>query len=130
MKSLLVIPLAVAAVFGVAIVVLSLMGMAIKPADPIVAGAIATVAGMTGLLPILKGRGRDVVLVVQLALAGTVIHLVIQVGLAVAIIAGHINHDPALPYWLLGGYWISLVALIWQLRRMILLFTNATKIPE
>ncbi len=130
MKSLIVIPLTVAAVFGIAAVVLSLAGMSVRPADPIVAGAIASIAGMVGLVPVLVSRGRDAISVVQSALAGTILHLVTQIALAVAIVASHLmNHHGALPFWLLGGYWTSLTALIWQLRRIILAIPNTAKIP-
>ncbi|HEX4053537.1 MAG TPA: hypothetical protein VHX86_04660 [Tepidisphaeraceae bacterium] len=131
MKSLIVIPLTVAVVFGIAAVVLSLAGMAVSPADPIAAGAISAAAGMVGLVPVLRTRGRDAISVVQSALAGTIFHLLTQTALAVGVIASHLMiHHGAFPFWLIGGYWTSLTALIWQLRRFILAVPNAAKIPE
>lgn len=131
MKSLIVIPLTVAAVFCIAAIVLSLAGMSFRPADPIIAGAIASAAGIMGLVPILKSRRRDALSVVQSALAGTMLHLLTQIALAVGIIASHVmNRHGAFPFWLLGGYWTSLTALIWQLRRIILAIPNTARIPE
>ena len=42
------------------------------------------------------------------------------IGLTVAVVAsGTISGHGAFAYWLLGGYWVSLLTLIWQLRRLI-----------
>jgi hypothetical protein len=130
MKSLTIIPLAVAAVLGIAAVVLSLAGISVKPAEPIIAGAIASAAGVAGLLPVLRSRRRDAVSIVQSALAGTMLHLLTQIALAVGFLASHaVDRHGAFPLWLLGGYWTSLSALVWQLRRIILANASA-QIPE
>lgn len=121
MKSLALIPMIVAAVLGAAALALSLLGISIKPIEPITAGAIASAAGIMGIIPVLKSRRRDAVSLVQAALAGTVLHLFTQIALAVALIASHaLDRRGSFPLWLLGGYWTSLAALVWQLRRIIL----------
>jgi hypothetical protein len=131
MKPQFVIPLTVAAVFGVAAGVLQLAGLPVKAADPVTAGVVASVAGIAGLIPILKLRRQDPVITAQAALGGTVLHLFTQSALSIAVIATRsAEHKGALPFWLLGGYWTSLIALIWQLRRIVTSSSNVTKITE
>jgi hypothetical protein len=71
------------------------------------------------------------VAVMQMAMAGTVIHLVTQVALIAGMFFTHTIgiHASALG-WLVGQYWVSLIALIWQLRRMILESAPAAKAGE
>jgi hypothetical protein len=130
MKTLLVIPITIAAVFGIAATALVIAGFSVKPADPLLAGAIGSAAGILGILPALRSRGKDPVAAIQSALAGTVLHLLTQAILAIAIIASHSVQSHAFPYWLLGGYWTSLVVLIWQLRRIILGIANVAKVTH
>jgi hypothetical protein len=130
MKSLLLMPMTIAAVFGVAAIALALGHIAVNPVEPIIAGAIASAAGVMGLLPVIKARRRDPVGVVQSALMGTMLHLLVQIALAVAVISSHaVGGRRSFPLWLLGGYWTSLVVLIWQLRRIIAA-VSVPKIPE
>jgi hypothetical protein len=138
MRSLLVIPLLVACVFGIAMIALSLAGFAAKAQDAITAGIIAAAAGMIGLLPILRARRVELVASAQAALAGTALHLMTQVALAAGVIACHhggiafreLSVGGAFAMWLLLGYWTSLAALSWQLRRVILGITNPAKVTE
>ena len=121
MKPLVLIPLAVLVVFGTIAAVATLAGIIVRPADAILAGAIGSAAGMLGLIPALRARRGDPVAVTQSALAGTVLHLLTQIGLAAAVIgAGVVQRHGQFPLWLLCGYWTSLGVLVWQLRRIIL----------
>jgi hypothetical protein len=121
MKALISVPLAVLIVFGALAIVATLAGMPVRPADAILAGAIGSAAGMLGLIPALRTRRGDPVAITQSALAGTVLHLLTQIGLAAAVMgAGMAARHGAFPLWLLCGYWTSLAVLIWQLRRIIL----------
>ena len=121
MKSLLVIPLVVAVPLALASGVLLAVGARINLLEPISVTIICSAAGMLGLLPLIRGGGRDLTGVLQRALIGTVLHLFSATALAGAAIALHIV-EARLPFvfWLLGGYWISLIALVIQLRRIIL----------
>jgi hypothetical protein len=121
MKALFLMPLVVAAVLIAASSALAVFGVRTNPVDPIAAGAIAIAAGTVGLLPILAGGRKDAVGSFQLAFAGTVLHLLA----AVALTAGAVSIRVVavqIPFmcWLLAAYWVSLITLIWQLRRLLL----------
>ena len=138
MKSLLVIPLIVASVFGIALIAMSLAGFATNAEEAVTAGIISAAAGMIGLLPVLRARRVDLVAAAQAALAGTVLHLMTQVALAAGVIVCHrrgiafanLNVRGTFALWLLVGYWTSLAALAWQLRRIILGVTHTAKVTE
>src|ERR1700729_194793 len=121
MKSLLLMLLVVATVLAVPTLVLMTCGVRINPIDSLTAGAIAAAAGAIGLLPILVGRRKDPVGIFQLALVGTVLHLLSAVALAATAVAIHLVMV-RMPFmcWLLVGYWASLITLVWQLRRLLL----------
>ncbi len=121
MKSLLLMILVVATVLGAAASALTTFGARINAIDPLAAGAIAAAAGLMGLVPILVGRRRDPVGIFQLALVGTVLHLLTAIASTAAAVAIHLV-AVRMPFmsWLLVGYWTSLIALVWQLRRLLL----------
>jgi hypothetical protein len=120
MKSLLMIPMIVALALGAVAGALSIADIHFALHDPLTAAAITAAAGMAGLIPILRTHRKDAVAKFQMAMAGTVLHMAISIGLTVAVVAsGTINGRGAFGYWLLGGYWVSLLTLIWQLRRLI-----------
>ena len=100
---------------------LAVFGVRMSPVDPITAGAIAIAAGTIGLLPILAGGRKDPVGAFQLAFAGTVLHLLTAVALAAIAVAIHLVAIQ-IPFmcWLMAAYWVSLIALVWQLRRLLL----------
>jgi hypothetical protein len=131
MKALFIIPGIVAIFFSVTAVSLALTGMRINPIEPITAGIIAAAAGMLGAIPTLASKRKDLVGVVQLALVGTVLHLLGAVALAGVAIATHLvaGRMPFM-YWLLTGYWVSLVALVWQLRRALLAMSDLVKVQQ
>jgi ABC-type cobalamin transport system permease subunit len=131
MKSLIIIPLIVFAAMAIAVIMLSTAGLRFKLADPVLAGGVAATAGIVGFLPILRARHKDAVSVVQLALIGTILHLLCSVALGIALIASHtVDIHGRFIYWFLGAYWASLVALVGQLRRSILALTAATKVQK
>ncbi|MGA3067839.1 MAG: hypothetical protein ABSF29_13430 [Tepidisphaeraceae bacterium] len=120
MKSLLLIPLIVALSLALASGVLLAAGVRVNQIEPITATLIGSAAGVLGLLPLIRGS-RDLTAIFQRALIGTILHLFAASALAAAAIALHVV-DARLPSicWLMGGYWISLIALIIQLRRLML----------
>jgi hypothetical protein len=125
MKSLLLMILVIAAVVAVATLPLAIFGVRFSPLDPITAGVIAAVAGIFGLIPILATVRKDPVGIFQLALIGTVIHLVSAIALAAIAVATHIA-AVRMPFMslLIIGYWASLITLVWQLRRLLLTTTG------
>ena len=128
MKPLVVIPVITAAFFAVAALLLSVCGLRIHPADPFAGAIISAGAGTLGIIPIVAVRRKDAVGVFQLALAGTVIHLlaaVIFTGLALA--AHLVSPSSGFIYWLLAGYWVSLILLLWHLRQRLLSTLGMTK---
>jgi hypothetical protein len=125
MKPLVFIPVVVAASAGAAALLLKITGVRLNPSDPINAAVIAALAANAAILPMLRTRQKDAVAIVQLALIATVLHVVVTAGLTVAAIATGIEniHGPFI-YWMLGAYWVSLAALVWQLRRLIIEMTH------
>jgi hypothetical protein len=120
MKPVANIILVVVAFFAVAFGVVVVAGVQVRPVD-VVAGAVVSIgAGLAGILPTVAFRRSDPVGVFQLALIGTVVHLVTSIGLAGAAVATHlVGTQMNSVSWLLGGYCVSLVALVWQLRRVL-----------
>jgi hypothetical protein len=125
MKSMVIIPLAfAAAVMGVA-GALFYSGMHIKPADALAAAIIGASAAALGLVPLWRGRHKDPVGMVQAALIGTVVHLLTALTLTLLAISTHLV-DPrgAFMFWLLATYWLSMIIVIFQSRRMIAASTH------
>jgi len=131
MKTVFIMPLVVATFFAVATVVLAICGVRIGMGEPLTACVISAGAGVLGLVPILAGRRKDAVGVIQLALVGTVLHLVGAVGLAGAAIAAHlVAGRMSFVSWLLAGYWASLITLVWQLRRLFVTTSGLAKVQQ
>jgi len=99
--------------------------------EALTAGTISAGAGILGLIPMFAGRQKDPVGAIQLALVGTVLHLASAVGFAGAAIAMHVV-AARLPFvgWLFAGYWVSLMTLIWQLRRMLVTTIGVAKVQQ
>jgi len=130
MKPLVLIPLTTAALFAVVFALLAVLGLQIRTVDPLAAGAISAGAGIVGILPIAVSKRKDPVGIFQLALIGTVLHLVGAIALTAAAIAAHLVAAKAgFLYWLLAGYWVSLIILIWQLRHRLLAAIDLPKGP-
>jgi hypothetical protein len=128
MKPLILISLITAAFFAVAGTLLALCGLRINTAEIFAAAIITTAAGTLGIIPIVAGRRKDPVGVFQLALAGTVLHLFSAVAFsALAIFTHLVSVKSGFVYWLLAGYWVSLILLLWQLRQRLLSTLGLTK---
>jgi hypothetical protein len=129
MKSLLLLPLVEITCLGSATALLAVCGARFAMIDPVVAGAIGIAAGLAGLSPILAGRRKDAVGIFQLALVGTVLHLFVTVGLMATALAAHlVSASIGFMGWLMAGYWLSLITLVWQLRRVLVATGNLTKV--
>jgi hypothetical protein len=123
MKPLVVISLVVASFFILMTGLLLVAGVHIHLNNPLAAALISIGAGLAGIAPIAASRRDDPVGVFQLALVGTVLHMVAAIAFSGAALAIHaVAIELNFTYWLLAGYFVSLVALVWQLRRV--LFTT------
>jgi len=126
MKSLLAIPLGVFALIAIAWSILAVAGTRVNPLEPITAAIVCSAAGLVGLLPLLKQRRHDLTATMQMALVGTILHLLAAAALAGAAIATHVVEARlAFVCWLVGAYWISLIMLVVQLRKLILTHIGA-----
>ena len=120
MKPLLSILFVIIPFFALAVGVVAASGVHFRLADPVTAAVVSVGAGLAGILPIAGFRRSDPVGVFQIALIGTVLHLVTSVALAGAALGIHIvGIQMTFMCWLLAGYCVSLVALVWQLRRVL-----------
>ncbi len=125
---MLTIPLLVAVSLAAVALAMTTAGAKIKLADPLAAGFVAAAAGVMGVAPIVRAGRKDAMTSFQFALVGTVLHMVGAIGLTVFLVGtGAIDGHGAFGYWLVGGYWISLLGLVWQLRRMIVAAVPAAK---
>ena len=131
MKTLFIMPLVVATFFTAAVVILAVCGVRVVIGEALTAGTISAGAGILGLAPIFVGRQKDPVGTIQLALVGTVLHLAGAIGFAGAAIAMHVVAG-RLPFvgWLFAGYWVSLITLIWELRRRIVTTSGVAKVQQ
>ena len=121
MKSLLIIPVVVAAVISLWAVCLRLAGMHIHAIDPIAAGALVSIAASLGTLPILFRRNADPSEAWQAALAGTIVHLIFTLaGGAILLTSGVVSWHGQFPFWLIAAYWTSLFLLTKQVRQLAL----------
>ena len=116
MQRIVSIPILIAVVFSAAFALLRLGGVPVQMADPITAGAIMSIAGMIGAIPPLRHPG-DASATLFAGLLGTMLHLVACIGLTIAAVVLHLvdGHGRFL-FWLFGGYWISILTLIWLAR--------------
>ncbi len=131
MKSMALIPVVVAACVGITALVLKVAGVQVHPIDPLAAGVVAAMAGMAGILPMLRISAPDPGTIAQRALIGTVLHMICTAALAIGMVASHVeNIRGAFVFWLLGAYWVSLVILVWQLRRVMLEMTANLKVQN
>jgi hypothetical protein len=131
MKSLSIIPLILLFAFGVAGGALEAAGVRVNLCAPIVAAGIGSVAGIMGLIPIRHSASGDAAGIVQSALYGTVIHLLLFFALTSILLLTHVIPTTiASVAWVLSAYWISLVILLMQLRRVMVTSLGAAKVQQ
>jgi hypothetical protein len=110
------IPVLIALIFSAAVALLRLGGVPVQMVDPITAGVIMSLAGIIGAVPPLRHAG-DASGTLFAGLLGTILHLVASIVLTIAAVLLHLvdGHGRFL-FWLFGGYWISMLTLIWLAR--------------
>jgi hypothetical protein len=104
---------------AIAVLTLRLVGIHTPLAYPIDAGGLAVVAATVGTLPLMLARDTDAAALMQRALLGTVLHMFTATGLAIALIVTHAAGMTQLIFWVFGGYLISLLLVVSQLRRKV-----------
>jgi hypothetical protein len=121
LKSLMIIIISSIGFVALAAIALLSMHRPVHPIEPLAAAAIGAISGSLGILPLIRSGRRDPVSVLQMAMVGTVLHLLSQIVLAGAVVATHaVNIHGSFLFWLMAEYWVSLIALISQLRKLIL----------
>jgi hypothetical protein len=120
MKQLVLIPLAVGAALAAAAGLCVLAGLPLHGGrDLVTAAVVAMIAAEVALLPAWAARRGEPAKLASTALGGTVLHLLLTIFLAAAVMVARVV-EPAGPfvYWLLGAYWLSLAMLVWALLAM------------
>jgi hypothetical protein len=83
-----------------------------RPIEPILAVAVCLIAGIGGAVPLLLNTNRSQATIAQAALIGTAVHLFACAALGGGmILLKPFGLQPAFVYWLLGLYWLTLIAL-------------------
>ncbi len=119
LKSIASIPLSIAAIFAAVVWSCRLSGAHVQLAGPVCAGLVAVAAGIAGFAPTLRARPQALQLL-HAGLFGTVLHLLAFIGLTIALIATRtVDPHGRFLFWILGGYWISLLNLVWLSRRWV-----------
>jgi len=116
MKTLLLIPLVVGAALAAAAAICRLAGLAPHERDLIVAAVVVVVAAEAAFLPAWLLRRGSPATQAQAALGGTVVHLLLTILMAAAVmVARVVEPSSSFAFWLTGAYWLSLALLVWSL---------------
>jgi hypothetical protein len=119
MRLFVLIPIVLAVAFVAAIGVCRAIGVDAHLKDLLAATLTCLVAGELASIPMLLTRGGNQASVAQAALIGSVVHLFVCIGVATILMFGHLGPGPAYLYWLLGFYWVTLIALVVAFARSI-----------
>ncbi|HUB24403.1 MAG TPA: hypothetical protein VL992_03160 [Tepidisphaeraceae bacterium] len=116
MKTLILIPIVVASALAAAAGLCRLAGVPLHGRDLLLAAGVAVVAAEAGMIPAILLRRSDPELRAQAALGGTVVHMLLTILIATAVMVARVV-EPATPFvvWLTGAYWLSLGLLVWGL---------------
>jgi hypothetical protein len=119
MRSLLLIPasLALTAAGGIGICVA--LGRSPHLLEMSVAAGAVVLASLAAIVPLILSRHGDQLAVSQAALISTTLHLLIGIALAAAVMFARLAPHPAFLYWLMAFYWMTLIALVTTLTRLI-----------
>jgi|GEM_PF-1759361 len=129
MKTLILIPLAIGIVLATAAGLCSLAGAPPHGRDLLIAALVAAIAAEAAVIPAVLLRKSEPVKQAQAALGGTVLHLMLTILLAAAVmVARVVESGQSFVYWLTGAYWLSLATLVWALMRLSSGRHNAPKV--
>jgi len=129
MKTLVIIPVGVSAALIAAAAVMRLAGLPAHGRELAIAALVVIVAAEAGAMPaILLRNSTEPTFRAQAALGGTVLHMLLTIALAGAVVGLKLvdmSHEFA--YRLTGAYWASLVTLCWVLLRVSVGKTRASE---
>src|SRR4051794_1192510 len=112
MRALLLVPIVLIIAFTAAAGICRAAGIDPHVKDLLAATLTCIVAGELAAVPLVLTRGGSQASVVQAALVGSVVHLFVCIAVAGIIVMARLGAGPAFLYWLLGLYWVTLVALL------------------
>jgi len=116
MKTLFLIPSVVGAVLAAAAGICRMVGLAPHERDLIAAAVIVVIAAEAAMVPAWLARRTEPATRAQVALGGTVLHLLLTIMLAAAIMVSRVvEPNGSFALWLTGAYWLSLGMLVWGL---------------
>lgn len=112
MRAFVLVPMFLAIAVAIGFAVCRIAGIEAHGKELVAAGLTCVIAGQLAAIPLVLTRGADQAGVAQAALVGTVIHLFVSIAVAAVVVMGHVGLGAAFIYWLLGLYWIALIALV------------------
>ena len=112
MRALLLVPFAVLVTAACGFAGANAFGLAIHEREMMIAGITCLVAGALASLPIILTRGASQIAVVQAALLGTIVHLFVCIITATVLALAKLVAPQPYLYWILGFYWMTLMALV------------------
>jgi hypothetical protein len=131
MKSLLSILLSIAIVLGTIGCALMARGVAIHWGEVLAAGIVVSIAAIVGMLPVLLREHKDAGAVWFSAMVGSVLHMMVSMVSTIVVLATPLsNGHGAFAFWMLFAYLVSLISLVWQLRRLAMEIAPAAQVRE
>ena len=116
MKTLFAIPVIVGTALLIAASICRIIGVPPHARELVDAAIIAVVAAEAGLVPSLLIGRQEPSTKAQVALGGTVVHLILTIFMAVAVMTAKVvESSETFVFWLTAAYWASLAALCWSL---------------
>ncbi len=112
MRAFVLVPILLAIAVAVGFAICRTVGIESHAREMIAAALTCLIAGELAGMPLMLTRGADQAAVAQAALVGTVVHMFVSIGVAGVVILGHIGLGQSFIYWLLGLYWVTLIALV------------------
>jgi hypothetical protein len=112
LRSLAIIPLLVGVSIAVACISVRSAGFDPHVREMRAAALTVFAAAELAFVPLMLTRGGNQASVAQAALVGTGIHLFVSIVVAAVLILGHLGLGDSYLYWLLGLYWVTLIALV------------------
>src|SRR5438552_990484 len=112
MRAFVLVPVVVAIAVAVGFAIVRATGHDAHVRELLAAAVTCLLAGELAATPLLSARGANQAGVAQAALIGTVVHLFVCVVVAAVVVLGHLPLGQSFVYWLLGLYWVTLIALV------------------
>ena len=112
MRALVLVPAVVVIAVALGFAILRTMGADAHAKEMLAAAGTCLIAGELAAVPMLLSRNESQASVMQAALVGTTVHLLVSIVIAGVVLLGHLPLGESYVYWLLGLYWVTLIALV------------------